>query len=100
MKLETLEDIKHEFYPISNSELTEVKRACIEKVQRALADVAHEVLEYVPKSSHRSTALRKILEAKFDCVQAITHVNPEIKEAVQGNKPEGKNNGKEKTQSK
>ena len=90
MKLKTLEDIRHEFYPVPSSEMTEVRRACIEKIQRALADAAHEILEFVPDSSHRSTALRKILEAKFDCVQAITHTKPEVKEATMGNKKDGK----------
>lgn len=43
------------------------------KVEAAFKELATEVIDLVPESPDRTAALRKILNAKFECIQAITH---------------------------
>ena len=42
-------------------------------VREALANACKVIVEHVPPSPDRSTALRKIREARMDCNSAITH---------------------------
>lgn len=42
-------------------------------VRRSLAEAYKVIIENVPASQDRSTALRKIREASMDCNSAITH---------------------------
>lgn len=87
----TQEDVKKAFHPIPSKELTEEMKARITRIEYAMVELATEVLDLVPESADRSAALRKILEAKFTCVQAITHVAPiepvkkDLKNATQKN---------------
>lgn len=42
-------------------------------INRAFLDLALEVESTVPASADRTSAIRRILNAKFECVQALTH---------------------------
>lgn len=44
-----------------------------ERVRQALADAFKIIVENVPPSADRSTALRKLREARMDANSAITH---------------------------
>lgn len=43
------------------------------EVRKALADAVKVIIRNVPPSADRSTAIRKIREARMDCNSAITH---------------------------
>lgn len=43
------------------------------KVRQALAEAVKVIVEHVPASEDRSTAIRKIREARMDANSAITH---------------------------
>jgi hypothetical protein len=43
------------------------------KIEQAFLDLALDVEDLVPDSADRTAALRDLLKAKFQCVQAITH---------------------------
>ncbi len=43
------------------------------KVREALAHAVKVIINNVPPSADRSTAIRKIREARMDCNSAITH---------------------------
>jgi hypothetical protein len=42
-------------------------------VRKALADAVKAIVANVPPSADRTTAIRKIREARMDCNSAITH---------------------------
>jgi len=42
-------------------------------VRRALSDAVKVIIATVPPSADRSTAIRKLREARMDCNSAITH---------------------------
>jgi hypothetical protein len=44
-----------------------------ELVRRALVEAVRIIIEVVPPSPDRSSALRKLREARMDCNSAITH---------------------------
>ena len=43
------------------------------KITNAFKDLATDIIDLVPEAADRTSALRKLLNAKFECVQAITH---------------------------
>lgn len=52
---------------------TEEQQACGERVRQALKDAAGVIVGNVPPSPDRTTALRKLREARMDANSAITH---------------------------
>jgi hypothetical protein len=54
------------------------------KINARFKDMASEVMDLVPECPDRTVALRKLLEAKFTCVQAITHANAKPVQAPKG----------------
>jgi hypothetical protein len=69
--MRTQQEVVHAFTP--NDKLDTVQKNCILKIQNNFKDLATDVIDLVPDSPDRTSALRKILEAKFNCIQAITH---------------------------
>lgn len=51
----------------------EMQKACGEKVRSALVDAVLVIIACVPAGPDRSTAIRKIREARMDCMSALTH---------------------------
>lgn len=72
--MRTREEIIHAFTPVGNLKSEEQIR--VMKVSNAFKDMALEVADLVPDCADKTAALRKLLEAKFTCVQAITHQRP------------------------
>jgi hypothetical protein len=87
MLIKTLEDLKRAFHPVASKELTEEMKARITRLEYACVEFGSEIIDLVPECADRTAALRKLLEAKFTCVQAITHTRVETKEV----KKDGKN---------
>ena len=73
----TKDEVVFAFSPAGK--LTEVQKTKIMKIENAFKDVATDIVDLVPCSADRSSALRKLLDAKFTCVQAITHdIEPKV----------------------
>ena len=51
----------------------EVQKQAMLRLQVAVEEFAYAVYDNVPDSADRTAAMRKLLECKFTCVQAITH---------------------------
>lgn len=62
-----LEDI-FEYHKWSDEQIELGKR-----VRKVLSEAFAQIIENVPPCADRSTALRKIREARMDCNSAITH---------------------------
>ncbi len=56
-----------------NPRLTQVQNMALMKTNKAFQDLAVELIDLVPECADRTAALRKLLESKFTCIQAITH---------------------------
>lgn len=84
--IKTLEELKTAFHPVPAKMLTEEMKARITRLEYACVEFGSEILDVVPESADRTAALRKLLEAKFTCVQAITHAPGEIKTPNKGQK--------------
>lgn len=86
--MRTVEDVKKAFHPIPSKEMTEVKKASIQRVEFAFENLVTELLDLVPECADRTAAFRKCLEAKFTAIQAITHTEVKIVDPVRkDNKP-------------
>lgn len=90
--IKTLDDVKKEFLPVPAKELTEPMKARITRLELAFVNMGHEMIDLVPDSAHRTSAFRKLIEAKFTCVQAITHVATVTKEMKPDNFHQGAKN--------
>jgi hypothetical protein len=71
--MRTPEDVTRAFTPVPGKELSEQQTQGIMLVQNAFLELASTIMIDVPECADRTAALRKLLEAKFTCVQAITH---------------------------
>lgn len=69
--MRTREEIIHAFTPAGN--LKSEQQIRVMKVSNAFKDMALEIESLVPDCPDKTAALRKLLESKFTCVQAITH---------------------------
>lgn len=67
------EEVVHAFTP--NPKLNEIQKQALLRTEMAFKELATEVVDLVPECADRTAALRKLLEAKMTCVQAITHAN-------------------------
>ncbi len=73
----TPEEVKFAFTPVGDK-LSAGQKMALQKAENLFRETALEVLQLVPKTADRTSALRKLLEAKFMCSQAITHsMSPE-----------------------
>lgn len=71
--------------PIPPKELSEVQKQAMLKMQVAVEEFAHEIFSNVPECADRTAAVRKLVECKMTCIQAITHTGfekPETKEST------------------
>ena len=82
--MRTAEEVKRTFHPVPSKEMTEVVKACVQKVEFLFVELCEELLLVVPECADRTAMFRKILEAKFTATQAITHHQPEIKDPIKG----------------
>ncbi len=69
--MRTIEEVRDAFSPAGV--LTATQQMRLMKIENLFKMVANEVMDLVPESANRTTALRKILESKMTCVQEITH---------------------------
>ena len=71
--MRTKEEVVKAFTPISNTEFTNVKRQKVTLLQQACIDFAATLIDLVPDSADRTASMRKLMEIKMTCTQAITH---------------------------
>lgn len=84
--LRTKQQVKEAFAATTGA-LTDGQKMCLLKIEKVFTDTAIEVMDLVPDSPDRTAAIRKLLEAKMTCSQAITHPLPETtKEKQHGSK--------------
>lgn len=69
--MRTRKEVVHAFSPVAK--LSPAQKQRMLRVEVMLKEVAEEIIELVPDCPDRTSAIRKVLEAKFNCVQAITH---------------------------
>lgn len=56
-----------------NAKPSQVDKQALLIIENAFKDVATDIEKHVPCTPDRTSALRKLLEAKWSCAQAITH---------------------------
>lgn len=100
--MRTAEEAKFAFTPVGKLGVTTTHK--ILKIENEFRDLALSVVDLVPESADRTAALRKLLEAKMTCVQAISHdksLGVQAAQAPEAAAPtaEKKENGKKKNQS-
>lgn len=78
--MRTRDEIIYAFTP--QEKLGPVQKAALQRMDTAFKELATDVLDNVPETADRTSALRKILEAKMMCSQAITHPPTEKKQTV------------------
>lgn len=59
--------------PIDPKFIGEVQKQAMLRLQVAVEEFTHALFENVPESADRTAAVRKLLECKMTCIQAITH---------------------------
>ena len=69
--MRTKAEITHAFTP--NTKLSVAQKQILLNLQVAFIDFATMIQSEVPECADRTSALRKLLEAKFMCSQAVTH---------------------------
>lgn len=76
--MQTLAEVVSNFTPIGK--LNATQNMAILRMEKLYKELATDIIEYVPESPARFTALRTLLESKFMCIHAITHTpTPEVK---------------------
>lgn len=81
--MQTSEEVKRAFHPIPAKEMTEVMKQCVQQAEFRFVELVEELLQLVPACADRTAAFRKIMEAKFTCIHAITHHQAPIKDVIQ-----------------
>lgn len=76
-------DVEHAF---SSVKITPAQGSRVLRTEIAFKDLALEMMQLLPESADRTAALRKLLETKHACVQAITHEAPAEEAGQNGNK--------------
>lgn len=69
--MRTAKEVTYEFTP--QGKLEPVATNKLLKIETAFKDLATDIIDLVPECAHRTAALRKLLEAKMTCSQAISH---------------------------
>lgn len=72
--MRTVAEINYAFTPVAK--LSEIQRSAMLKTEIAFKELATDIADLVPECPDRTAALRKLLEAKMTCTQAITHATP------------------------
>lgn len=93
--MRTREEVTKAFNPIDGKFLTETQKIMIHKMTTEFCDLAEKIAMDVPECADRTAALRLLLEAKFTCVQAITHTGYTKESAPVTKTTEKKTNGKD-----
>lgn len=68
------EEVEHAFTSIGKLDAGGTQRVL--RLNVAFKDLAHEIMELAPETPDRTASLRKLLEAKFTAIQAVTHSQP------------------------
>lgn len=71
--MKTREEVVHAFTPVNPKEISPVQQQAILIMQTEHVDLATTIFKDVPECADRTVALRKLLECKMYCIQAITH---------------------------
>lgn len=69
--MRTREEVRFAFSPVGKLGQSETQR--ILRIEVLMKDTASELMDLVPESADRTAAMRKLLEVKMTCVQAISH---------------------------
>ncbi len=69
--MRTTEEVKHAFRPVGK--LGEAKKVNLMHFENAFIDIANDIVTRLPETADRTSALRKLLDAKMTLTQAITH---------------------------
>ena len=56
--------------------ISEVQKQMFNLVTSAYKDIVDDIYSNVPDCAARSSAIRRILTAKFECIHAIAHYGP------------------------
>lgn len=105
--MRTKEEVVFAFTPVGK--LDTVTQQHVLRTEIACKELATELMDLVPECADRTVALRKLLEVKMTCIQAITHCRPGAVQApsttthkeTQGNVQEqNKEDGKKGSQKK
>lgn len=80
--------VKHAF---TSQAIDKVQQQKILKLETGFVDLAKEIVDLCPDNADRTAALRKLLNAKMECVHSITHqlqVQPPPQKAPETAKPQ------------
>lgn len=69
--MRNVEQVRHAF---SSQKVGTVERQAILNVEKAYEELALTILNQTPDCPDRTAALRKLLESKWTCTHAISHV--------------------------
>lgn len=78
--MRTKAEITHAFTPVGKLNSTQTMK--MNKIAIAFKSLALDVEDLVPETADRTSALRHLMLAKFECVQAITHEKQPIVKAA------------------
>jgi hypothetical protein len=81
--MRTQEEVSKAFEP--NEQLSAPQKFHLMAMTKSFQELASEIVQNVPESADRTAALRKLLEAKFSVMHAISHGSyavPETKKEV------------------
>lgn len=73
----TRDEVVFAFTPVPPNTIDEGQKMRMLKIETNFLELATDIIDLVPVSADRTAALRKLLEAKWTCSQAITHVKKE-----------------------
>lgn len=94
--MRTKEDALKYMRSIEPKFLTEVQKQAMLRLQIGVEEFLHAIFDNVPDSAERTVAVRKLLECKMNCNQAITHTGfePAVKETKNAKEKEGQSQAK------
>lgn len=69
--MRTKQEVIHAFTPVGKLDPGATQRLL--RMEVSFRDMANEIMDHVPESADRTAALRKLLESKMTCIQAISH---------------------------
>lgn len=73
-------EVQHAFTPVGKLDPGAQQRLL--HMEIGFRELAQQVVEMVPECADRTAALRKLLESKMTCVQAISHYKTEPQSAA------------------
>ena len=78
--MRTKDEVKYAFTPVGK--LDQAQKMRMMKIEKAFIELGTDIIDLVPECADRTSALRKLMEAKFTATQAITHYTPVEKPAA------------------